>query len=703
MNAPRFAIWLVNQPDIPDADVVDAVMVTGRGCARHSLPVVSEVPVRELEPVVRLPRNLGKVANQPRLGTLEDETVVHRATQSLLARRLAAAAVLCSLAAATGSAGPNTLTEQEHRAGWRLLFDGHSLQGFRGYRKDSPGAGWVVEDGALVRRGANAGDLVTTEMFDRFELELDFRIGPGGNSGVMFHVTESEPQPWMSGPEVQIVDNAAGRDAQRTGWLYQLYEAKTDATRPAGEWNRLSLRVAPDSGQVCINGVRYFTFKKGSPDWDKRVAQSKFAKFPDFGRAERGHICLQDHGDEVAYRSIKIRGLPATGEPLAVRDDGTVPVRAVPAFPGIEWEGWSPEADDGKPASPLRPLLVTHAGDGSKRIFVLDQAGMIHVVTAGSETGAKQAGLFLDLRERAAPWRKENEEGLLGLAFHPRHAETGEFFVCYCVRGDAQRSERVSRFRVFASDRDRADPASEEVLLSIEQPFPNHNGGSIAFGPDGMLYVGLGDGGSANDPLAAGQNLGTWLGKILRIDVDRREPGKAYAVPADNPFVGREGARPEIFALGFRNPWQIAFDSRTGRLWAADVGQDLLEEIDVVEKGGNYGWSLREGTSAFGRVAAATAVIEPVWEYDHGVGKSITGGLVVRDSSVPALEGGYLYGDHVSGRMWALWQQLDGRIENKAVPWSGLPIFGFGRDEAGNVYALTSSPTGQGVFRIAAE
>jgi glucose/arabinose dehydrogenase len=625
-------------------------------------------------------------------------------------RRLPGVIVGALLAAAPcRAASPsNTITEPERRAGWRLLFDGHSLEGFRGYRKEGPGTGWVVEDGAIVRRGTNAGDLVTKETFERFELELEFRVGPGGNSGVMFHVTESQPKPWMSGPEIQILDSAAGlhsqrTDPQRTGWLYQLYEAKPDSTRPAGEWNRLSLRVAPDSGQVCINGVRYFTFKKGSPDWDKRVAKSKFAQFPDFGRAERGHICLQDHGDEVAFRSIKVRELPAPGEPLTVRDDGAVPVRAVPAFPGIEWEGWSPVMDDGTPAPPLRPLLVTHAGDGSGRIFVLDQAGMIHVVAPGDAAGWKPARLFLDLRERTAPWGKENEEGLLGLAFHPRFRETGEFFVCYCVRGDAKRTERVSRFRVHASDRDRADPASEEVLLSIEQPFPNHNGGSIAFGADGLLYVGLGDGGGANDPLATGQSLGTWLGKILRIDVDRRDPGKAYAVPADNPFVGREGARPEIFASGFRNPWQIAFDHETGRLWAADVGQHLLEEIDVVEKGCNYGWSLKEGTSAFGSVATATDVIDPVWEYDHGVGKSITGGVVVRGSNVPALEGAYLYGDHVSGRMWTLWQEPGGRVKNKAVPWNGLPIFGFGRDEAGNVYALTSSATGQGVFRITAE
>ncbi|MFM8434189.1 MAG: PQQ-dependent sugar dehydrogenase, partial [Planctomycetia bacterium] len=218
------------------------------------------------------------------------------------------------------------------------------------------------------------------------------------------------------------------------------------------------------------------------------------------------------------------------------------------------------------------------------------------------------------------------------------------------------------------------------------------------------LYWGLGDGGSRDDPLGTGQKLDTLLGKILRIDVDRREGDRAYAIPADNPFVGRADARGEIFAFGFRNPWQIAFDRDTGRLWAADVGQDLLEEVDIVTKGGNYGWSLREGTQPFGNRPEAGAVpIDPVWEYDHQVGKSITGGFVYRGRQVPALIGSYLYGDFVSGRLWAL--HLDaatGRATNREIPWSGLPIFGFGTDADGEAYVLTSSPTGQGVFRLAA-
>jgi glucose/arabinose dehydrogenase len=635
---------------------------------------------------------------------------------------MACAVMFCGwLGAAAADGLPNALTEPERRGGWRLLFDGRSTAGFRGYRRDDAPPGWAADDGALVRRIDGAGDLLTRETFEHFELLLDYRIAPGGNSGVMFHVTESEPAPWMSGPEVQILDNAAGADRQKAGWLYGLYEPKKpdwlvgvevkagkprrewlDATRPAGEWNQLYLRVTPDSGEVCINGVSYLKFRKGDEEWAARVAASKFKAFPAFGKANRGHICLQDHGDDVAFQSIKIRELDVEGRPLGAVTEPTLAVKAEPAFPGIEWEGWSPENDDGTPAEPLRPLTVTHAGDGSGRRFVLDQSGMIHVVPRELSAERPQARLVLDLRTQTAPWRKADEEGLLGLAFHPRFRETGEFFICYCLNGEP-RMQRISRFRVAAADPDRADPASEEVLLEFEQPLPNHNGGSIAFGPDGFLYAGIGDGGGRDDPLRTAQRLDTLLGKILRIDVDRRERDRGYAIPVDNPFVGRPDARPEIFAYGFRNPWQIAFDRETGRLWTADVGQDLREEIDVVQSGGNYGWSLREGSSQFGPDIASTPTIDPMWEYDHRIGKSITGGYVVRGSSLTALEGGYLYGDYVAGRLWLLRPHANPRnTVNAIVPWNGLPVFGFGQDEAGDVYVLTSSPTGQGVFRLVA-
>jgi glucose/arabinose dehydrogenase len=633
---------------------------------------------------------------------------------------------------------PNALSEAEARTGWRLLFDGHSLDAFRGYRSATVGTGWSVEDGAIVRRGAGAGDLITRESFGAFDLQIEYRISPGGNSGLMFHVTEEEKAPWMTGPEVQILDNALGKDPQLAGWLYQLYQPSKpkwlvsaekeagvpdaaadrpiDATRPAGAWNHLYLRVAPDAGEVDLNGVNYYRFQKGGKDWAERVAKSKFAEYARFGMADAGHLCLQDHGDPVAFRSIKIRELPARGESLSagLPEEPVLPVRAVAAFPGMEWEGWLAETADGKPMAPLRPLVVTHAGDGSGRRFVLDQAGMIHMVPA--EEGGEAAGrakLFLDLRQATAPWGKANEEGLLGLAFHPKYRENGQFFVCYSVGGE-RRGQRVSRFRVSADDPDRADPTSEEEILFIDQPYSNHNGGSIVFGPGGHLCIGLGDGGLRNDPDANGQNLGTWLGSILRIDVDRRDGiegqdgARPYGIPADNPFRSTAGAMPEIYAYGFRNPWQLSFDPPTGRLFAADVGQELWEEIDVVVAGGNYGWSLKEGSKPFGPVASDVATIDPVFEYDHRIGKSITGGFVYRGGPVPALEGRYLYGDFVSGRLWAVTiEDSDagpGRgVANAAIPWNGLPIFGFGQDEAGDAYVLTSSAAGQGVFRLVAD
>ena len=324
---------------------------------------------------------------------------------------------------------------------------------------------------------------------------------------------------------------------------------------------------------------------------------------------------------------------------------------------------------------------------------------MIHVV----RPGATEAALFLDLRATTAPWTRWNEEGLLGLAFHPRYEENGEFFVCQSVVGE-KRMQHVSRFRVSKSDPDRAEPASEEVVLSIEQPFWNHNGGSIAFGPDGLLYVGLGDGGSRNDPFGHGQRLDVLFGKILRIDVDRREAGLGYGIPSDNPLVGRADARPEIYAWGLRNPWQLAFDPPTGRLWAADVGQDVIEEIDLVVKGGNYGWSGMEGTKPFGSKGASGPVIDPVWEYDHQVGKSVTGGRVYRGRAIPELAGRYVYGDFVSGRLWALAVDDAGRaVSNVSIPWNGLPLYGFGEDGDGELYVCTASPTGQGVFKLVPE
>jgi quinoprotein glucose dehydrogenase len=239
----------------------------------------------------------------------------------------------------------------------------------------------------------------------------------------------------------------------------------------------------------------------------------------------------------------------------------------------------------------------------------------------------------------------------------------------------------------------RADRASEQEIFRISRPYWNHVGGTIVFGPDGYLYVALGDGGSGGDPHNNGQKLDTLLGKVLRIDVDRRDPGKQYAVPPDNPFVGQPGARGEIWAYGLRNIWRMSFDRETRKLWAADVGQDLWEEIDVIVRGGNYGWRLREGQHKFGDKGSQprSDLIEPIWEYHHDVGKSITGGSVYRGKKLPRLVGKYLYGDFITGKLWALdYDHQSGRVRgNHPIAGPLHPLMSFGEDRDGEVYFLT--------------
>jgi glucose/arabinose dehydrogenase len=401
----------------------------------------------------------------------------------------------------------------------------------------------------------------------------------------------------------------------------------------------------------------------------------------------------------VAFRNIRIRELSETGT-VADPVDGKLKLSGVPAFPELKWEGFEGADEEGK-ITTLRLLALTHAGDGSQRNFVVSQLGQIYVFP--NQTDVKEARVFLDIRDRVQDWRKDAEEGLLGLAFHPDYKSNGYFYVCYSSSLEP-RTSIISRFRVSASDPDKADPASEQIVMKIPQPFSNHNGGSIAFGHDGYLYIALGDGGGRNDPLGHGQNLGTLMGSLLRIDVDHTEAGKNYSVPKDNPFLNREGAQPEIYAYGFRNIWRLTVDRSTGDLWAADVGQDFWEEVNIVRKGGNYGWSVREASYPFNNkpVTSSDELVAPVWEYDHQLGKSITGGFVYRGTRLPELQGMYVYADFISGRIWALkYDQAQKKVtSNMSIASTGFPVLAFGEDEAGEMYYMLETVNGQGIYRF---
>ncbi len=329
------------------------------------------------------------------------------------------------------------------------------------------------------------------------------------------------------------------------------------------------------------------------------------------------------------------------------------------------------------------PLYVT-APAGDARLFVVEQSGRIRIVKAGRLLPTP----FLDLTDRL---RAGGEQGLLSAAFHPRYPANGFLYVNYTDRGGDTRVERYSVSR----DPDRADPSSAKLVLMVEQPFANHNGGLVMFGPDGMLYVGMGDGGSGGDPFGHGQNRATLLGKMLRIDVDRGDP---YAVPPDNPFVGRAGMRGEIWAYGLRNPWRFCFDPPTGLLYIADVGQNRWEEIDVMpadRAGLDYGWNVLEGDHCYrSRDCDRSGRVAPVVEYGHGDGCSVTGGFVYRGKRMPNLAGHYFYADYCNA--WIRSFKYEGGAVTDHREWRGIgpgQITSFGQDGAGELYVCSSDGT----------
>jgi quinoprotein glucose dehydrogenase len=379
-----------------------------------------------------------------------------------------------------------------------------------------------------------------------------------------------------------------------------------------------------------------------------------------------------------------------------------------------------------------RPVWMSEAPDGSDRFFIVYQSGKILIVKKSSDGG--DAREFLDIEDRKPYF--SNEDGLLSIAFHPGFKTNGLFYIYYNQKNPPDQNLKpqnypfrsvISEFKVSADDPDKADMTSERILFEVQQPFPNHKGGELAFGPDGCLYLGLGDGGSGDDPFGSGQSTSTLLGKMLRIDVNSRATAGSgqrkhelqYGIPSGNPFVdepdmGDRGARKEIFAYGLRNPWRYSFDRATGDLWVGDVGQDLWEEIDIVTNGGNYGWSVREGAHHFKPGPPGAQYIDPVMEYphradmksqclfpDHPTGNCVIGGYVYRGKQFPALDGIYIYADYSPGIIYGF--RYD-RAASKVTAEGTLldqkkSITSFAEDMDGEIYALTQDG---GIYSIVA-
>jgi glucose/arabinose dehydrogenase len=341
------------------------------------------------------------------------------------------------------------------------------------------------------------------------------------------------------------------------------------------------------------------------------------------------------------------------------------------------------------------PLYLTAPSGDLSRLFVVEQTGGIRII----KDGALLPTPFLDISTKITAG---GEQGLLGLAFDPDYASTGRFVVHYT---DTNGDTHLSQFTV-SSDPDVADPASEQVILTADQPYNNHNGGQVLFGPDGMLYLGLGDGGSEGDPQGRGQDLSDLLGSILRLDVRSTSP---YSVPPDNPFVGQAGVQPEVWSYGLRNPWRFSFDRTTGDLYIGDVGQDSFEEVDVAPaaagsgKGLNFGWNIMEGTHCYNASTCnQSGLTLPVLEYPHSEGCSVTGGYVYRGSVIPALQGLYFFGDYCQGTVRSF--RYQGGSATELTDWPTLrpggSITSFGEDAAGELYVVIQSGS---VFKIVPE
>jgi glucose/arabinose dehydrogenase len=628
-----------------------------------------------------------------------------------------------------------------------------SLRGTAG--KDGTGAVVVLDQGKVVPFAAELNDPRGLATFQKWLFVADrqriLRMDAKGKTEVYVPTEAFPTAPVALGALTVDPESGAlyvcdtGDSTGKGAAIYRVspppFKAKTPPTRP-----KVTVTAAIRAGSLMLDGANHLLVTDSSKgnlyrlnvsDGSSETLASGFDKGDGIAWDQYGRLYLSDaksgslqviprpgHKPVLVAKGFEHPAgiaFEAAGRSILVADTKAGTITAVPAqvpgaevdetplklgfsvaFPDLQWTNWQKENAKGIPI-PLRPIVLTHAGDGSNRVFVAIQQGTIHVFP--NDQKADKTQVFLDIQARVTYDDKQNEEGLLGLAFHPQYKKNGEFFVFYTIKaGPNKHINIVSRLRVSKDDPNKADPASEEEILRLEHKFWNHDGGTICFGPDGYLYIATGDGGLANDPDNNAQNLNSLLGKVLRIDVDRKDGDKKYAIPEDNPFVDRKDARPETWAYGLRNIWRMAFDKKTGALWAGDVGQNLYEEIDIIVKGGNYGWKLREGLHPFSPkgVGPRKDLIEPIWEYHHSLGVCIIGGSVYRGVRLPELDGAYLYADYITGKVWALRYDDAAKrvVANRPIRTPGLPILSFGEDERGEVYVMTFTLTGKGIYQI---
>lgn len=406
----------------------------------------------------------------------------------------------------------------------------------------------------------------------------------------------------------------------------------------------------------CLSKFIYMYIPLRNQDWKSRLKIRVFIFLGFVALVAAGLILVL-----ISYLNHKMFDNSLFAEPKAYSTEN--------AFPNLKFNS---------------PVEMIHAGDGTNRLFLLEQEGRIKVFINNPEV--KTATDYLDIRDRVDD---QGEMGLLGLAFDPDFKRNGFFYVNYNRRNPLETV--ISRFKINNYNDLKASASTETVLMRFAQPYDNHNGGKIAFGPDGYLYIAVGDGGAWGDQHNYAQNRGSLLGKMLRIDVNKTEKGN-YGIPEDNPYVGNmEGFREEIYAYGLRNPWRFSFDTETGQLWLADVGQNEFEEIDIITKGGNYGWRLKEADRCYNPRKDCNpdkTLIDPIHQYSRSDGVSVTGGYVYRGKKTPALRGKYLFADYAKGNVWALSFNGNTKTGVELLTDDGGSVSSFGIDANQEVYIL---------------